>query len=153
RASAPADPDLAAKADPGNDLLSYFPTRRLEAEEIRDSILAVSGELSPDTGGPGTFPEINGDVAGQPQQIMGTLMPADHPSATRRERNRRTIYEFQKRNLTDPFLDIFNGASLEGSTERRIATIVPTQVFALFNSEAMHDAALAMAARVARSAK
>ena len=48
------------------------------------------------------------EFAAQPQQIMGTLMPAYRASATKRERNRRTIYTFQKRNLVDPFLDVVN---------------------------------------------
>jgi hypothetical protein len=137
--------------DPDNRWLSHFSPRRLESEELRDAILEAAGELSTDAGGPGTFPEINEDVMRQPQQIMGTLMPAYRPSPTRAERNRRTIYTFQKRNLIDPFLDVFNGASLNESTEKRGATTVPTQVFALFNSSFVHDMALAFAARVEKA--
>ncbi len=148
RSADPADAKAVEKADPENHLLSYFSPRRLEAEELRDSILEASGELSGDTGGPGTFPEINEDVARQPQQIMGTLMPAYRPSPTKAERNRRTIYTFQKRNMVDPFLDVFNGPSVNESTEERAATTVPTQVFALFNSQFIHDMGLAFAARV-----
>ena len=148
RAADPVDPKVMEKIDPDNKFLSYFSPRRLEAEELRDGILQVSGELSRDTGGPGTFPEINEDVARQPQQIMGTLMPAYRPSPTRAERHRRTIDTFQKRDLIDPFLDVFNGPSVNESTEERAATTVPTQVFALFNSQFVHDMALAFAARV-----
>ncbi|MGH9664415.1 MAG: DUF1553 domain-containing protein, partial [Bryobacteraceae bacterium] len=148
RGSDPADAKVSEKVDPDNKLLSYVSPRRLEAEELRDSILDAAGVLSPDTGGPGTFPEINKDVANQPQQIMGTLMPAYRPSPTMRERNRRTIYIFQKRNLVDPFLDVFNGPSLNESTEQRLATTVPTQVFALFNSKFAHGMALAFAVRL-----
>ena len=148
RGSDPVDTKASEKADPDNKLLTYFSPRRLEAEELRDGILEVAGELSPDTGGPGTFPEINEDVANQPQQIMGTLMPAYRPSPTKRQRDRRTIYTFQKRNLTDPFLDVFNGPSVNESTEERLATTVPTQVFALFNSKFVHDMALAFAVRL-----
>ena len=83
-----ANPD---RIDPENNLLSHFSPRRLEAEELRDTILSVAGELSADSGGPGTYSEMNEDVGNQPQQIMGTLMPAYRPSATRNERNRRTI--------------------------------------------------------------
>jgi hypothetical protein len=137
--------------DPDNRWLSHFSPRRLEAEELRDTILQTAGELSTDSGGPGTFPEINEDVARQPQQIMGTLMPAYMPSPAKRERNRRTIYTFQKRNLIDPFLDVFNGASLNESTEKRSATTVPTQVFALFNSQFVHDMALAFAMRMEKA--
>jgi hypothetical protein len=152
RASMPADVEQQRKADPQNELLSYFPPRRLESEELRDAILDVAGELSPDTGGPGTFPEINRDVAAQPQQIMGTLMPAYRPAPTARQRHRRAMYAFTKRNLADPFIDVFNGPSLDASTERRIATTIPTQVYALFNSEFAHDMALAFAHRIAVTA-
>ena len=148
RSSKPAAGNKLDVADPENKLLSYFPPRRLEAEELRDTILSVSGELSEDAGGPGTFPDINEGVANQPQQIMGTLMPAYRPSPTRRERNRRTIYTFQKRNLTNPFVDVFNGPSLDESTDRRLASTVPTQVFSLFNGEFTHAMALAFAARI-----
>ncbi|MDQ2948549.1 MAG: PSD1 and planctomycete cytochrome C domain-containing protein, partial [Acidobacteriota bacterium] len=89
RAADPVDAKAVEKTDPENKLLSYFSPHRLEAEELRDSILDVAGQLSIDTGGPGTFPEINEDVARQPQQIMGTLMPAYRPSPTKAERNRR----------------------------------------------------------------
>jgi len=148
RSSEPASTGQMEKLDPDNKLLSYFPPRRLEAEEIRDAILAVSGELSPDTGGPGTFPDMNESVANQPQQIMGTLMPAYRASPTKRERNRRTIYAFQKRNLSDPFVNVFNGPSLDESTEKRLSSTVPTQVFSLFNGEFAHSMALAFAVRL-----
>ena len=57
---------------------------------------------------------------------------------------------FQKRNLINPFVDVFNGSSLDESTERRLATTVPTQVFSLFNSRFTHDESLEFAARVAK---
>jgi hypothetical protein len=47
---------------------------------------------------------------------------------------------------------VFNGASLNESTEKRTATTVPTQVFALFNSGFVHDMALAFAARMEKAA-
>jgi hypothetical protein len=151
RASVPADANVLTKTDPSNELLSFFPPRRLEAEELRDSILAVAGELSNSTGGPGTYSELNHDVAVQPQQIMGTIMPAYRPSATKADRHRRTIYLFQKRNLIDPFLEVFNGPSLENSTDRRIATTIPTQVYALLNGQFVNDMALEFANRVSRA--
>ena len=48
---------LATK-DPDNDLLRYFPARRLQAEMIYNSLLKMSGEFNPEMGGPGIFPEI-----------------------------------------------------------------------------------------------
>ena len=57
----------------------------MEAEVLRDSMLAISGELSADAGGPGTYPEINEDLANQPRLIMGQISPAYQPSPTRRD--------------------------------------------------------------------
>lgn len=142
----------ASAVTPEPSLLSHFPPRRLEAETIRDSILFVAGELSADTGGPGSLPEINEDIAVQPVQIMGTLMPAYRPSPEKAKRHRRSIYSFQKRNLTDPMLDVLNGPSLSESTPKRDATTIPTQAFALFNSRFVNDMALAFANRVASAA-
>ncbi|MBL8177990.1 MAG: PSD1 domain-containing protein, partial [Bryobacterales bacterium] len=136
-----------------DELLAAFPPRRLEAEVIRDSILAVSGELSLESGGPGVFPQINEDVVRQPRHAMGSLQPAYHPSPLKRQRNRRTIYTFQQRSLIDPMVDVFNGPSLDLSCERRETSTVPTQAFALFNGQFVHDMALAMATRLERDAK
>ena len=150
RASLAANPELLNREDPSNDLLSYYPPRRVEAEVIRDSILAVAGELSGDAGGPGTLPQINDDVARQPQHRMGSLAPVYRASARKRDRNRRTVYTFQQRSLVDPMIDVFNGASMDFSCERRETSIVPTQAFALFNGQFVHDMALAAAVRIER---
>jgi len=121
--------------------------RRVEAEVLRDSILFVAGELSEERGGPGVFPDINEDVARQPLHRMGSLSPVYRPDALKRMRNRRTIYTFQQRSLVDPMVEVFNGASMDLSCDRRDAATVPTQAFALFNSQFAHDMALAMGAR------
>jgi len=126
--------------------------RRMEAETLRDSILAVTGEISLDAGGPGTFPEINDDVAQQPRHIMGTMAPVYLPSPARRQRNRRSIYTYQKRTLIDPVIEAFNGPSLNDSCERREAATVPAQAFTLLNSRFARDMALAFAARLEREA-
>jgi hypothetical protein len=127
------------------------PPRRLEAEELRDSILAVSGELSPSAGGPGTYPQINDDVARQPRHAMGSLQPLYRPSARKADRNRRSIYSFQQRSLIDPMIEVFNGPTLDLSCERRESSTIPTQAFALFNAQFVHDMALGMANRLHQS--
>ncbi len=129
-----------------------FQPRRLEAEALRDSLLAVSGELNLEAGGPGVFPQINEDVARQPQHRMGSLAPAYAPSPLRRQRNRRTIYTFQQRSLPDPLVEVFNGPTLDLSCERREASTVPTQAFGLLNSQFSNDVALAMAVRLEKEA-
>ena len=152
RSSQPPHPAQLDRDDPDNNLLSFYPPRRVEAEVLRDSILAVAGELSPDAGGPGTFPQINADVAKQPQHRMGSLAPVYRASARKRDRHRRTIYSFQQRSLVDPMIDVFNGASMDFSCERRETSVVPTQAFALLNSQFVQDMALAAAARIEREA-
>jgi hypothetical protein len=129
-----------------------FQPRRLAAEELRDSLLAVSGEFSLEAGGPGVFPQINEDVARQPQHRMGSLAPPYAPSPLRRQRNRRTIYTFQQRSLPDPLVEVFNGPTLDLACERREASTVPTQAFGLLNSQFANDLALAMAARLEKEA-
>jgi hypothetical protein len=79
---------------------------------------------------------------------MGTLRPAYHASPAKANRNRRSIYSFQQRSLIDPLIESFNGVNVDLSCERRESSTVPTQAFALLNSEFSHDMALAMAVRV-----
>jgi hypothetical protein len=148
RAAAHPQIEIVQKADPDNQLLAYFPARRLEAEELRDAILMVSGELNESAGGPPIFPEINADLIRQPRLIMGTVAPAWEPSPTRAQRNRRTIYTFQQRSLLNPLVEVFNGANPNESCEFRRASTIAPQVFNLFNSQFSHDAALAMAQRL-----
>ena len=78
--------------DPNNDLFAYFPSRRLTAEELRDSMLKITGELNPAAGGLPIMPEMNMEVALQPRMIQFSLAPAYQPSRTPEERNRRSIY-------------------------------------------------------------
>ena len=145
----PDQADADAK-DPENLYLSHFSPRRLEAEELRDSMLSVAGELSEMTGGPGTYPQINNGVALQPRHAMGTLRPIYEAEPTRRRRNRRSIYGFQQRSLIDPMVEVFNGANPDLTCERRESSTVPTQAFALLNSEQSRDVALIMATRLAK---
>src|SRR5207249_343600 len=139
--------------DPENKLLWHFPPRRLTAEELRDAMLAVSGELSSTMGGPPVYPEINLEAALQPRHIMGSLAPPYKPSPKREQRNRRTIYTVQIRTLMNPLLQVFNEPSTDLTCERRDSTTVTPQVFALFNSQCAHDLALAMANRLSRTSR
>lgn len=147
-------PNLAVivDKDSANQWLSRFPVRRLTAEEIRDSLLAVTGELNREIGGLGVFPKINWEVAAQPRHIMGSVAPAYTPSVTPAERNRRSLYAFRYRTLADPFMEVFNQPVSETSCERRDETTVATQAFALFNSEFTQDRAVALADAIAAKA-
>ena len=141
-------PDSVAGRDPGNSLLSYFSPRRVEAEVLRDSMLAVAGELSLSMGGPGTNPQISRDAAEQPRFTQGGLRPPYYEEGRRADRNRRSVYSFQQRSLIDPMIEVLNGASVDISCERRDSTTVPTQAFTLFNGEFSYDLGLAFAIRL-----
>src|SRR5205807_1105014 len=114
RAPRSTDPQ---SVDPDNRLLWHFPPRRLTAEEMRDAMLAASGELNDEMGGPGVFPEMNWEVALQPRHIMGSVAPAYVPSRAPEQRNRRTIYCFRIRTLADPMLEVLNRPGSETSCE------------------------------------
>ena len=149
RAAAPVDSSVAQK-DGTNQMLSYFPPRRLQAEELRDGLLAITNELNREMGGPGTFPEINWEVAFQPRLIMGSIAPAYQPSPKRTERHRRALYHFRYRSLADPLLEVFNRPGSEMACDARDETIIAPQAFALFNSAFVHDRSLALAAFAAK---
>lgn len=148
QSSHPVDDELVQNQDPANRLLSHYPTRRMTAEQIRDSMLFITDELNPEMGGPGVFPEINWEVALQPRHIMGSVAPAYQPMQQPAQRNRRTLYAFRYRTLSDPMLEVFNRPGSEISCERRDETTVTPQAFALFNGQFTHDRAIALAHKI-----
>ena len=125
-----------------------FKPRRLSAEELRDAMLAATGELNREIGGIPNRPEINVEAALQPRQVMGTFAAAWVPNPWPAQRHRRSLYALKLRGLSDPLLEVFNAPAPDFSCERREATTVTPQVFALFNGQGTHARALAMAARV-----
>lgn len=135
------------------DRISYavFHTRRLTSEELRDSMLMVSGELEYEMGGLPARPDMNIEAALQPRQIMGSFAPSYVPNAKPEQRNRRSVYVLKLRGLRDPFMTTFNQPSPDESCEMRDASNVTPQVFSLFNSEESSDRALAFAQRVIAS--
>ena len=139
--------------DPNNHLLAYRIPRRLSAEELRDRMLATTGELNPEVGGLPVMPEINMEVALQPRMIQFSLAPAYLPSRTPEERNRRTIYAYRVRGQADPFLEIFNQPNPNDSCEDRVSEVVTPQAFTLMNSDIMSDRSIALALRLQEEAK
>lgn len=131
--------------DPQKQNYAVFLPRRLDAEEIRDSMIAITGEWNTEQGGIPIRPEINLEAALQPRQVMGTYAPAYQPSPLPQQRHRRTIYALRIRGLHDPFLDVFNKPGEDSSCECRESSTVTPQVFALFNNQGSHHRALALA--------
>jgi hypothetical protein len=122
--------------------------RRLRAEEIRDSILAVNGTLNLERMyGPSMYPVIPKEVlAGQsvPGQNWGNSPPE--------ERNRRSIYIHIKRSLQVPILAAFDAADTDFTCPVRFATTQPTQALSLLNSDFLNDEAETFANFVRRQA-
>jgi uncharacterized protein DUF1553/uncharacterized protein DUF1549/cytochrome c len=130
----------AARADPQDRLLWRMPRRRLEGEAIRDAILTVSGRLNEKRGGPSVLPELPaGLTAG------GWTVTADP-----RERDRRSIYVYVKRNLRYPLFEAFDMPDTHESCPRRDVTTTPTQALMLMNSEGVLDLAQSFAGRLLR---
>ena len=115
------------------------------AEEIRDSILQSTGELTHEIGGLPVMPEINMEVALQPRMIQFSIAPAYQPSPTPETRNRRSVYAYQVRGQADPFSELFNQPNPNESCEMRESAAVTPQTFALLNSDMMNDRSIAIA--------
>src|SRR5262245_37669556 len=110
----------AGKKDPENRLLWKMPTRRLEAEQIRDGILAVTGKLDLTAGGPSVEPR----------------------------ESRRSIFCKVMRNTREPLLDVFNWPENFQSAAQRNVTTTPTQALLMLNSPYMLRQAQDFAARL-----
>ena len=113
--------------DPDNGLLWRMPRRRLDLEAMRDSLLAVSGELDAAMGGR-PF-----DLQAQP------AVP------------RRSVYGFVNRDIVSTLFSTFDGANPSACTAKRPETSVPQQTLFALNSEFIQDRAAALAALAGRS--
>jgi Protein of unknown function (DUF1553)/Protein of unknown function (DUF1549)/Planctomycete cytochrome C len=123
--------ELCSQVDPDNRWLWRFTPRRLSAEEIRDTMLLVSGKLDPSPGKEHPFP---------PPQTWGFTQHS--PFYAVYETNRRSVYLMQQRIKRHPFLALFDGADPNVSTARRENTIVPTQALYLMNNALVHESAM-----------
>ena len=141
QASAIADPAAAAQ-DAEARLLWRFPSRRIEAESLRDSMLAVSGRLDLRMFGRGfdLFDKRGGLSGFKPVE---TLTPANQ---------RRMIYAHKVRRETEAVFGAFDCPDAGQSTARRRESTTPIQALNLFNSRFTLEQAAAFAARVAREA-
>jgi cytochrome c553 len=112
-----------AKKDPANRMYWRVDRRRMEAEEVRDSILTVSGNLDTAMGGPSA-------------ELAPSMM-------------RRTVYGRVSRYKLDTYLQLFDFPTPSISAEKRFVTTVPLQRLFLMNSDFMQNEAEELAKRVA----
>jgi hypothetical protein len=137
----------ALSVDPINDLFWRFDMRRLTAEEVRDAILAVSGNLNRTMYGPGVFPQI-------PQEVLrGQSMPGKGwGKSSPQEQARRSVYVHVKRSLLLPLLEMFDLAETDRSTPVRFSSTQPTQALLMLNSDFSNKQAAILAARLKQEA-
>lgn len=153
RSSNPASADSKLSREELEKKHVVFRPRRLTAEELRDAMLSITGELNPALGGIPNRPEINIEVAMQPRMVMGTFASAWVPNPLPSQRHRRSLYALKIRGLRDPFMEVFNEPAPDFSCEAREISTVTPQVFSLFNGQFIHDRALALAHRVLKQEK
>jgi mono/diheme cytochrome c family protein len=141
RQSARATPALLAK-DKFNRLLARGPRFRLEAEMIRDSVLAASGLLSGKLLGPSVMPP-------QPPGIWAAVYSQDRWVTARDEdRWRRGLYTFVRRTSPYPSMVTFDAPSREVCAVRRIRSNTPLQALVTLNDPVFVEAAQALARRM-----
>ena len=133
----------ALEVDATDRLLWAFPRQRLDAEEIRDSLLAASGLLEEKIGGPAVFPPV-------PAQLdnLNAWKVSENPH----DHFRRSLYVFVRRNTPYPLLDTFDWANPQIVHSRREVTTTAPQALTLVNSEVVYQYSQELAGRVIREA-
>lgn len=127
----------AQTADSAN--LSYwrFESRRLSAEELRDSLLAISGRLDPEPGGRHPFPAP-----------LHFNYSQHRPFSENYDSDKRSLYLMQRRLEKHPYLGLFDGADPTAATGLRPLTVSPMQALFHLNSEFTDVQAQALAQRL-----
>ncbi len=131
--------------DPNNDNFWRVDMRRLDAEEVRDSVLAVSGSLNPALYGESIYPEIPKDILAAQSRpgndwYTDRMKPADL--------NRRSIYIHVKRSMIYPLLANFDLPDTDRTTPFRFTSTQPTQALSMINGSFVNQKAKAMAAQI-----
>jgi hypothetical protein len=135
--------EKAAAIDADSILLWRYPPRRLEAEAVRDAMLAVSGELNPAMGGPSFRPFTT-------TSFNATFYhPIDRDDP---EFNRRTVYRMNVNSGKEPLLDAFDCPSPAVKTPTRGETITPLQALSLMNNSFVQRQADRLAERALEAA-
>ncbi|HYP09389.1 MAG TPA: DUF1549 and DUF1553 domain-containing protein [Bryobacteraceae bacterium] len=139
---------VGMEKDAQNDLLWKFSKRRLEAEELRDSMLAIAGRLNEKIGGPSVLVPIE-------PELMKMLKRPQYwkPTRDKAEYDRRTLYMIYKRNLRLPFLEAYDAPDILLSCARREQSTHAPQALELLNGKTSNDLAAAFAERLLKERK
>jgi len=140
-------PAKLAAEDPENSLFGRMSRRRLDAEGIRDAMLAVAGELNSRMGGPGVLAPIEKEIKDLifTEAEVVDLWPVD-PEAS--EHVRRSLYLFRKRNVRYPLFDAFDAPDTQNACPRRETSTHALQALVLLNSDFAAARAKVLAGRV-----
>jgi hypothetical protein len=132
--------------DPANDTLWRFRMQRLDAEIVRDEMLAVSGALNTEMYGQPVFPKLQDAVLHTMNKGIWEL-EEDGPKVWR-----RSIYVYRKRGLPFPMFEVFDLPDQNITCSRRNVSTVPTQALTLLNDDFVLRQAQLFANRVAETA-
>ena len=146
RMSAVAAPE-SVRLDPENRLWAHRRPLQLEAESLRDSILAVSGSLNRQMFGPPVRPPIAPEAINSRSADRWPKNAVDGPDTWR-----RSVYVFAKRSIRLPMLETFDAPDSNTSCGRRVPTTAPTQALMLMNDSFVREQAERFARRVAAEA-
>jgi len=133
--------------DPENRMFWRAPRARLEAEIIRDQMMAVSGALNRTLGGPSIFPYIDPDLFEESSKRTWRGLPDTDPATWR-----RSIYVFLKRSIRYPMFETFDQPNLVNSADRRNRTTIAPQALVLMNNGMVLTQAKIFAERVVKEA-
>jgi hypothetical protein len=140
------DSAKSLEADPDNQYLWHYPQRRLEGEAIRDSILAVSGKLNLEAGGPSYFPPVPERV--RKSVAKGIWMVNEEGPAVWR----RGVYSYFKRGMKYPMFEVFDQPDPNLTCESRSNSTVPTQALTMLNNDFIIQQSRYFAERVLQQA-
>jgi hypothetical protein len=142
RQSSRVTPELL-KVDPRGRLLSRYPRQRLDAEQIRDQALALSGLLSKKIGGPSVYPP-------QPDGLWRAAFNGQrtYPTSTGEDRYRRGLYTIWRRTVPYPSMATFDAPSRETCTVKRIPTNTPLHAYVTLNDPVFVEASQALGRRI-----
>jgi mono/diheme cytochrome c family protein len=143
--------DVKAKIDPDNKLLWRMNRQRLDAEAIRDAVLAVNGGLNEQLGGPSIKVPLEPEVYDTifTEYEPDNLWPV-HPDP--RQHTRRSLYLIRKRNVRLPLLVAFDAPDMMAVCGARQVSVHALQSLTLMNSEFMLQQSRALAGRLLKEA-
>jgi hypothetical protein len=143
---------VKAKIDPDNHLLWRQNRQRLDAEALRDSVLAVAGTLTLEMGGPPIRVPLEPEVY---DTIFTEYEPDNLWPVTPdvRQHTRRSLYLFRKRNVRLPMLVAFDAPDMMSSCAARNVSVHSLQSLTLMNSDFIREQSRALASRVLREAQ